>query len=548
MPRPFSRRRLLELATLGAACGAAGPALLGPLEAWAQSTAGLRFGPARPFSFEALTGRAKEAAAGPYRPPYRPAPEVVEQIDYEAHGKIRFDPGRALYGPGASGPQSAYPATFFHLGRFFGKSVKMHDLRDSAGGMAAREILYAPDYFEMPPDSVARELPEDSGFAGFRLQESTGRDDWRTHDWIAFLGASYFRAIGELEQYGLSARGVVVNPTLSGPEEFPDFTEFYIAPAARPGDAVAVYALLDGPSLTGAFRFSLTRNAGVTMDVEKHLFLRRDVARLGLAPLTSMYWYAEGDRPARVDWRPEIHDSDGLALWTGKGERLWRPLNNPQRVTLSSFFDDDPRGFGLLQRDRDFDHYLDGVRYERRPSLWVEPLGDWGPGSVQLLEIPTDDEIHDNIVACWVPQAAARAGDSRHLTYRLHWLAEEPYPARDFARVTASRLGRGGQPGKPRPPGLTKFVVDFDGGRLPGLSAGSEPEPVVTASRGNVSRSFAEPVPGSDTWRAVFDLELDYGGIGSEEPVELRMYLALGDQPLSETWLYQYRPDREPPS
>ncbi len=543
MPRPLSRRRLLELASVGAAVGAAGPALLRPLESRAQGGDGLHFGPARPFSFEALTQRAEQFAGRPYRPPYRPAPEVVEQIDYEAHGKIRFDPERALYGPAAAGPQSAYPATFFHLGRFFGKSVKMHALVDGPGGKSAREILYSPGYFDMPADSIARRLPEDSGFAGFRLQESTGRDDWRTHDWIAFLGASYFRAIGELEQYGLSARGVVVNPTLSGAEEFPDFTEFYIAPARKAGDPVAVYALLDGPSLAGAYRFSLTRSAGVIMEVEKHLFLRRDVARLGFAPLTSMYWYAEGDRPSRMDWRPEIHDSDGLALWTGGGERLWRPLNNPEQVTLSSFFDDGPRGFGLLQRDRDFDHYLDGVHYERRSSLWVEPLGDWGPGSVQLLEIPTDDEIHDNIVACWVAREAAKAGDSRHLTYRLHWLAEEPYPARAFARVAATRLGRGGQPGKPRPPGLIKFVVDFEGGRLPGLTAKSEPEPVITASRGEISRVFTEPVPGRGKWRAVFDLAVE-----GEEPVELRMYLALGREPLSETWLYQYRPAHGPRS
>ncbi|GAB4225381.1 MAG: glucan biosynthesis protein D [Kiloniellaceae bacterium] len=541
--------------------GAAATALLSPLDGLAQTlvaqaagdSAGLHFGPARPFSFQALTARARDLALAPYRAPYRPAPDVVEQIDYEAHGKIRFDPDRALFGPDQDGTaESAYPATFFHLGRFFGKSVKMHALEQGPDGESAREILYSPDYFEMPADSVARRLPEDSGFAGFRLQESPqgesgARDDWRTHDWVAFLGASYFRAIGALEQYGLSARGVFVNPTTSGPEEFPDFTEFYIAPAAEAGAPVEVYALLDGPSLAGAYRFSLTRGEGpregVVMDVEKQLFLRNDIARLGLAPLTSMYWYAEGDRPFRIDWRPEIHDSDGLAIWTGGGERLWRPLNNPEQVTLSSFIDENPRGFGLLQRDRDFDHYLDGVRYERRPSLWVEPLGAWGPGSVQLMEIPTDDEIHDNIVAYWSEAAPARAGNSYHRSYRLHWLAEEPYPARDFAQVVATRLGRGGQPGKPRPPGLVKFVVDFAGGPLAALPEKSAPEPVVTAARGEVSRVFAEPIPGTERWRAVFDLSVE-----GEEPVELRMYLADGSAPLSETWLYQYRPAARPRS
>ena len=557
MPNPCSRRRLLQWA----GASAAGSTLLSPLDGLARTlvaqaggrTEGLHFGPAQPFSFEELVLRARDMAGRPYQPPYRPAPDVVEQIDYEAHGKIRFDPDKALFGPDSGGTQSAYPATFFHLGRFFGKSVKMHALENGPDGRSAREILYSPDYFEMPADSVARQLPEDSGFAGFRLQESalqdsTGHDDWRTHDWVAFLGASYFRAIGELEQYGLSARGVVAYPKDPGPEEFPDFTEFYIAPAARADAPVEVFALLDGPSITGAFRFSMTRGGekaqgGVVMDVKKSLFLRDDVARLGLAPLTSMYWYSEGDRPFRMDWRPEIHDSDGLAIWTGGGERLWRPLNNPEQVTLSSFLDDNPRGFGLLQRDRNPDHYLDGVRYERRSSLWVEPLDAWGPGSVQLLEIPTDDEIHDNIVAYWTPREAVRAGNSYHLNYRLHWLAEEPYAPAGFAQVAATRLGRGGQPGKPRPPGLVKFVIEFDGGHLADLPEKSEPEPVITVSRGEVSRIFAEPVPGTERWRAVFDLAVD-----GAEPVEMRMYLAREGEPLSETWLYQYRPGVKPRS
>ena len=534
MPRPFSRRRLLQWA----GAGAAAPALLGPLLSWAQSPAGgLRFGPARPFSFEALTARAEAMARQPYQPPYRPAPAVVGQIDYEVHGKIRFDPERALYGPGGGGTQSDYPATFFHLGQFFGTSVKMHALEDGA----AREILYSPEYFDMPADSIARQLPEDAGFAGFRLQESTAHGDWQRHDWVAFLGASYFRAIGALGQYGLSARGIALDVAASVPEEFPSFTEFYIAPAAGE-EPVAVYALLDGPSVAGAYRFTLTRREGVVMEVEKILFLRQAVERFGLAPLTSMYWYSEGSRPYHIDWRPEVHDSDGLALWTGRGERVWRPLNNPERVTASAFLDENPRGFGLLQRDREFDHYLDGVRYDRRPSLWVEPLEPWGAGAVQLVEIPTDDEIHDNIVAFWTPRDAPEPGKRYRLRYRLHWQADEPYPAADSARVVATRIGRGGQPGKPRPRGLVKFVVEFDGGRLGKLPGRQEPQPKITASRGEISGVFAEPVPATSRWRAVFDLGLDGGAARIDEPVELRLYLAFAGEPLSETWLYQYRP------
>src|SRR5947207_3436889 len=221
------------------------------------------------------------------------------------------------------------------------------------------------------------------------------------------------------------------------------------------------------------------------------------------ARMTSMYWFSETRKPEAVDWRPEIHDSDGLALWTGMGERIWRPLNNPSRSVDSSFQDLSPRGFGLLQRDRNFDHYQDGVMYDRRPSLWVEPLDDWGAGTIQLVELPTDDEIDDNIVAMWVPAAPARTGASYRLRYRLHWLADEPYPT-SLARCVASRLGNGGQPGQPRPHGLRKFMIEFLGGRLANLQSGVKPEAVLWASRGSFSYVFTEAVPDDlpGHWRA----------------------------------------------
>lgn len=190
------------------------------------------------------------------------------------------------------------------------------------------------------------------------------------------------------------------------------------------------------------------------MDSEAVLFVRREIERLGVAPLTSMFWFAENNRHLATDWRPEIHDSDGLALWTGAGERIWRPLNNPQVPRTSAFSDDNPKGFGLMQRDRAFANYQDdGVFYDRRPSLWVEPLAPWGKGSVQLVELPTDDEIHDNIVAFWVPAEPVRAGARLAYRYRLHWRADEPYPAPQLARTISTRIGRGGIPGQPRPEG-----------------------------------------------------------------------------------------------
>jgi glucans biosynthesis protein len=353
-------------------------------------------------------------------------------------------------------------------------------------------------------------------------------------DWVAFLGASYFRSAGALDQYGLSARGIAIDTATPRPEEFPRFTKFWLEPGA---DGVqTVYALLDGPSITGAYRMILHKGEAVVMDITKMLFAREEIGRLGVAPLTSMFWYSEISRPQNVDWRPEIHDSDGLAIWTGEGERIWRPLNNPREVQTSSFMDTNPRGFGLLQRDRDFENYQDdGVFYERRPSVWVEPQGDWGAGAVQLVEIPTEDEIHDNIAAYWVPEGAVTAGRRLTYSYRLHWVAEEPYPA--AGRVVATRLGEGGRPGQPRPPHSYKFVIDFAGGRLAELDREQKVEPVVETSRGEIIRPYTLPPVGTDRWRAFFDIH-----VKGQEAVELRCYLRLGDEALTETWLYRFFP------
>ncbi len=500
----------------------------------------LSFGPPRKFSLEALKDEAQRRARLPYTPPPSLPAEVLDRIDYDAHGKIRFKPELALF---ADGP-GKFPVTFFHLGRFFREPQRLFVLNPE--GTTAREIIYDERYFDMPADSPAHALPRGSGFAGFRFQESRlggPRDlDWKTNDWVAFLGASYFRAIGQLYQYGLSARGIAVNPAVHGaPEEFPAFREIYFETPSAADAPVVVYALLDGPRVTGTYRFVMYRDAGVIMDIDATIFLREDIERLGLAPLTSMYWFSEKAKPGPVDWRPEVHDSDGLALWTHTGERIWRPLNNPPHTTLSSFLDNNPRGFGLLQRDRNFDHYQDGVHYERRPSLWVEPLNDWGPGAVQLIEIPTDDEIHDNIVAMWVPEAPAVNGNVYDLRYRLHWLADEPYPS-SLARTVATRIGRGGQPGQPRPEGVTKFMVEFAGPPLEALPYGTLPEAVLWASQGEFSYVFTEAVPNDvpGHWRAQFDFTPDR----LNEPAELRLFLRLDGQPLSETWAYQYFPQQ----
>ena len=533
----LTRRDLLVLSSLSTAFAA-----LDTLpSAVASEEQKLKLGEPTYFSFKYLITLAESRSLKPYVYPEMGPTETLSKIDFDAHWKIKFDMRRALF---ANGP-GKFPVAFFYLGTYFRTPVKMHVIN----GNMAREITFDESYFDMPADSPARQLPSGNHFAGFSFQESRFGDQskrhWRTNNWVAFLGASYFRANGEQHQYGISARGIAIDVAqANNPEEFPNFTQIWFdTPENSQSDTVTVYALLDGPSICGAYRFVMSRSRGVVMDIDTALFLRSDIERLGIAPLTSMFWFSKTAKPKAVDWRPEVHDSDGLALWTGNGERIWRPLNNPPRTMASAFSDINPRGFALLQRDREFDHYQDNEHYERRPSLWVEPLGDWGAGSVQLVEIPTDDEIHDNIVAMWVPKEPAEAGNNYRLRYRLHWLADEPYPS-PLARCVATRLGNGGQPGQPRPKGVHKFVVEFKGAPLEKLASGIKPEAVLSVSRGTFSNVFTEAVPDgvAGHWRAQFDLSVE-----DKDPVEMRLFLRLDDKTLSETWLYQYHPfDSQP--
>jgi glucans biosynthesis protein len=486
--------------------------------------AGLELGPAQPFSFDGLKEQAKQRAARPYQAPLIRHADIVAKIDYDAHLEIQFQPEVALWARG-DGP---YPVRFFHLGQQFAMPVRIHAVRE---GMA-REVRYSSRLFAFGKADFAAALPDDIGFAGFRVMHSeTGE-----RDWLAFLGASYFRSAGELGQYGISARGVAVDTVLPSGEEFPSFTHFWLEPAANP-QAVMIYALLEGPSITGAYRIEALRQERVVMDVEAVLFCRTTIRRLGVAPLTSMFWFSETNHQPAKEWRPEVHDSDGLALWTGSGERLWRPLNNPPSVQTSSFLDNNPRGFGLLQRDRNFENYQDVYTfYERRPSLWVEPLEPWGEGAVQLVEIPTNYDIYDNIVAYWLSEAPTQAGSTWNFKYRLHWLADEPYPPL-LGRVVATRLGWGGVlVGQPRPENrVWRLVIDFAGGPLAGIEKNAPVKLVVTTTRGKLIYSSALQVVGTERWRGAFDIEVE-----GSEPVDIRACLRLGDRTLTETWLYQF--------
>jgi glucans biosynthesis protein len=507
----LSRRRLMG-ATLSLAAGAL-PAWAGP-----SAAAGPPLGRPAPFSFDRLKAAAVAAARRPYVPPAS-APALAA-IDYDAIGQIRYRPPMTLWG-GLPGDGAI---RFFHLGRYARRPVRVFAV---AGGQA-REVLYAEALFDVADPALARRLVAAGGFAGFRAMNS-GQET----DWLAFQGASYFRSADPFNQYGLSARGLAINTATSGPESFPDFTRFWLERGAD--GQLTIYALLEGEEVAGAYRIGNRRGpAGLVQDIECALFFRKSVERLGVAPLTSMFWYGENDPEKAPDWRPEIHDSDGLAIATGSGERIWRPLVDPPRVVTNAFADNNPRGFGLLQRDRLFDHYQDdGVFYERRPSAWVQPVGDWGPGSVELVEIPTGDETNDNIVAFWTPATPVRAGDALAYRYRLSWAGDEP-AAPSVARVVSTRTGPGGRPGQPRSSHAKKLVVDFEGGGLAGLTRESGVEPVVSADRGRIESAVAYPVVGTDRWRLMADVT-----ILDADSADLRGFLRRGGAALSETWTYQ---------
>ena len=365
-------------------------------------------------------------------------------------------------------------------------------------------------------------------------------DPEEKNDWLAVLGASYFRTSGYSGQFGMSARGLALDSGGPGPEEFPRFSRFWLEQG--PAGGIVIYALLEGPRVTGAYRMATSRNDGVFQDIDATIFVRGDIERLGIAPLTSMFWYGKHNHFLGPDWRPEIHDSDGLEMYLGNGERIWRPLNNPPWVTTNSFRADRLRGFGLAQRERSFEEFQDdGVFYEKRATVWVEPRGDWGEGSVMLVEIPTNDEIHDNIGAFWNPLAPAAVGKSFELSYKLSWVKDSP--ALPTAKFIATRIGAGGVPGQPRPANTVKFVLDLDGKGLEGFDRSSGVEAVVSASRGEVSLVYAFPIATTDRWRVTFDL-----GIGPPEgpqnPIDLRLFLRREEQALSETWIYQAFPSQ----
>ena len=482
-----------------------------------------------PFTFETVVERARELAVEGFAEPRRDLPPPLESLNYDRYRDIRFRPERALWHG-----ERLFEVQFFHLGFLYRERVGIHVVE----GDKVRELSYSGDMFTFGPQAPRDPLPEDLGLAGFRLHFPLHGPGYK--DEVAvFLGASYFRVLGRDQHYGASVRGLAIDTAMPRGEEFPRFRDFWLVTPEPEATSLSVYALLDSPRYAGAYAFDITPGTETTVQVRAALFPRAEVEKLGLAPLTSMYLFGERTTRRFDDYRPAVHDSDGLLIHTGVGEWIWRPLDNPAQLQVTAFLDENPRGFGLMQRARTFDRYLDlESAYERRPSIWIEPDGDWGKGAVELVEIPSDQEVNDNIVAYWRPETVPKAGERLDLAYRLTARLVEP-AGPPLGRTVRTLIGSAAIPGSEHspPPEMRRFVIDFEGGDLAFLAAAEPLEAKLAHSTGEMSELTVRKIPETGGWRATFRL-LPKG----REPADLSLFLEHRGRRVSETWKYLWRP------
>ena len=488
------------------------------------------------MDFDTLARMAEELAAAPYQ---APTTLEVPPMEYAQFHDISFRSDLAMWRPeGLPFQLQFFPVAWIHK-----KPVALYEVVDGE----VRPMPLTTDMFTGVRDLAGNETTLPNAVSGFRIHGPL-RIGGKPEEFLVFMGASYFRALARGMGYGISARGIALGTAHPDGEEFPDFTSFWIVRPA-PGDTtVTVYALLNGPSITGAYRLTAATGDRTTVAVRTALFLRKDVKQLGIAPLTSMFWFGENSYPRPQDYRPEVHDSDGLLIADGSGEWIWRPLLLSPAIRHTSFTSSALKGYGLILRDRNFDHYQDlGAHNETRPSLWVEPLGDWGAGRVHLVEIPTNNEYMDNVVAFWEPARAATAGTRFDLQYRLTWLLDDPGLS-PLGRVTATRRTstapdeHGSVSSTYRPyseKDLHEFVVDFSA--IPGVPTDEQDKPSIvfeTSPGATTEKSFVVTDSETGGWRVFNLVRFADGG----RAVDLNLKLVKDGKVVSEKWNYLWQP------
>ncbi|MET1046234.1 MAG: glucan biosynthesis protein G [Hyphomicrobium sp.] len=514
------RRALLEKAVAGTFAFGLAKMALAVTDAYAQGTTPGQQQAPQGTAFGATTVKteAKRLSDQPFVKPGIDLPPPFNKLTYAQYRDIRFRPEAAIW----KGDHLDYQIQPFAMGWLYDVPV---DLWIVENGKATR-LVADSKLFSFGPLIGPGPEAAPFGFSGFRIHGPINRAD-AFDEYTVFQGASYFRGVGRNEGYGASARGLALNTAQPGGEEFPFFRSFWIERPKPIASELVIHALLDSTSTTGAYRFSIAPGETTIMDVEATLYPRVGLSHVGIGPLTSMYFHGQSSQHRVDDIRPAVHDSEGLAMVNGSGERLWRPLNNPKTLQMSAFTDRDPKGFGLWQRDRNFHNYEDlESRFERRPSVWVEPESPWGDGFVELVEIPIEDEIHDNIAAYWKPAKELAAGGPHVFNYKIYWGQDVP-EAWAGARVVKTRVGNG------KKPGIIVFVIDLAGPSV--KDAKDMPAVDLSAHVGQVSNVSVQRNAEISGVRVSFNLTP-----GDNELVELRCVLKAGEQPVSETWLYRW--------
>ncbi|MBX9924753.1 MAG: glucan biosynthesis protein, partial [Hyphomicrobiaceae bacterium] len=445
---------------------------------------------------------AERTAAREFIKPKVDVPEPFGNLTLEQYRDIRFRPDQAVW----RGDKLDYEVQGLPIGHIYNSPVDLWLVEGQKARLlkADTRLFALGDRLAKSPDAAPY------GFSGFRLYGYVNRAD-AMDDFLQFQGASYFKAVGRGQVYGVQARGLALNTARPGGEEFPLFRSIWIERPNPGSREVVVQALLDSPSTTGAYRFVVQPSGTATViDVDLTLYPRKALQHVGIAPMTSMYLTGPGSRRITGDYRPAIHDSEGLVILNGQGERIWRPLTNPKKLQASAFLDKNPKGFGLSQRDRSLANYEDiEARFHARPTVWIEPKygpgnapgapgAGWGEGYVELIEIPAEDQIHDNIVAYWKPAKELEAGKEHSFGYRMTWADAVPV-AWTAARVRKTRVGT------LRNKADTKlFVVDFDGPALKELR--ELPQAVMQSSAGAPTNVVVQRHGEIDGLRVTFEV------------------------------------------
>jgi periplasmic glucans biosynthesis protein len=519
-PRSFLQRRFDRRRTLafGLSAAVALAARAGSAQTLPQTAIQSALGEGQKFDPSLVVDLARVLAKRAYTPLANDLPDLFGSLTYEQYVGIRAQPSAVIW----AGEGRGFAIEPLHRGFVFSNAVSLFVVEDGV----VRRIAYDRSRFDFGKLALPASIG-DIGFSGFRVFAATNGD--RPQEVAIFQGATFFRAIARGQNFGVLARTLTLRPAETRGEEVPLFRAFWIERPAAGSGTLVFHALIDSESVTGAVRFTLRPGDMTINDVEMTLFARVMLDHIGLGGMTSTFLFGPNDRRGSDDIRQNVYESKGLQIFNGQGEWIWRPLNNPDALQISAFVDANPKGFGLLQRDRDFTAFEDDDQhYERRPSLWNEPLSDWGPGTVQLIEIPTDSDINDNVIAYWRPKQPVQAGVEQSFAFRQFWCWTPPERP-NLAIVSQTRVGRGSAGRKRR------FAVDFVGDMLAESRVVVEAKPIVWAGPGSVGAVRVWPYPERKTLRVGFELDP-----GNEAISEMRLVLEAAGKPLSETWLYRW--------